>query len=168
MTNIDYKKELISLLKSDDEVKNAMEKLEFGCRVKISEVDIWRGTFYDEYPNLIEYIIVYKWQYLRFWDIPINNKYIDNYLCHHWTDLTTFQFEKEQFKEIIWLPLSERFITMYLDKKVWEFNNYNVDYKWIFLHIDDESIFIEIDKNKDFDNQTQETYKQIFLALKEM
>lgn len=127
-----YKEKLRELLKTDDQVKEQMENLEFWCSFKTQKCS----------EIIIHYII-------------------DNNIYWVWYKKP---FSKNEI-EIIWLPLQERFITMYLDNILWDFDSYNVDYKWIFLHIDDESIYIEVNKNFDYDNQSEETYIAILNAL---
>lgn len=150
MNNIDYKKELISLLKSDDEVKTAMEKLEFGCRLKLKN--------YNEIIK-IYYLDISK--DLKVWYI--------SWVSLDWVRVFNI-INIDDIYEIIWLPLQERFIRMYLNNK------------WIKFTIEDSVLYIrivkwdwyitssicELDNNLDFDNQSEETYKQIFLAIKEL
>lgn len=111
-----------------------------------------------------------KMEKLEFW-CKVYNEQTDTFWLVTWADWMDFNWTEDNYEHcishysIIWLPLQERFITMYLNNKLSDFNNYNVDYKWIFLYIDDESIYIEIDKRYDYNNQNNETYKKIYESL---
>lgn len=90
------------------------------------------------------YVITERWQ---------NYIYINHYSEPHKNE----RRELIDVWEIIWLPLQERFIRMYCKWKYicfhWE-KELNI---WIYQ--------IQLDNTKDFDNQTEETYMDIFNAL---
>lgn len=182
-----YKEKLIELLKTDDEVKNVMEKLEFWTQIKfdyerwrvLSVSDSWKITFLD------------LWNYICYSD--------DNEPYDH-----------KPVIEIIWLPLQDRFIRMYCEninkcEKCWNnlliidgtckwcTGNNAIDKCscWLYLECSDEcwdkhwwsdkkidnlknycelmDILVEeeiLDNKKDFDQQDDKVYKQIFNYLK--
>lgn len=124
-----YKEKLIELLKSCDEVKEAMEKLEFGCKVYNEQTD-------------------------TFWLVT-------------WADWMDFNWTEDNYEHcishysIIWLPIQERFIRMYCRNKAKYFIvywNWDISFK-------SNTVLLRLDDTKDFDNQSEETYMDIFNAL---
>ena len=89
-----YKQKLIDLLKSDEQTKQAMEKLEFGNYVIIH----WTHCK----------VIEFNWSNLKIWNWKryLNYKYPE----HIW-----WNSQDKSNLEIIWLPLQERFIRMYCE-----------------------------------------------------
>lgn len=127
-----YKEKLIELLKTCDEVKEAMEKLEFWCKYIAKN---YHPEIFWEYSERI-----YTW-------------------TTHW----------DWIKEIIWLPLQERFIRMYCKNK-WlfiSFDNKNIYLQFRILLENNENWIYTIDFNntKGFDNQPDEIYQKIYEAL---
>ena len=123
-----YKEKLIDLLMSDKEVKEEMEKLEFGCKYIAKN---YHPEIFWEYSERI-----YTW-------------------TTHW----------DWIKEIIWLPLQERFIRIYCEKTnnplIFTHNSiWTVDFK-------DECLnrITELDNTKDFSEQSEEVYQKIYEAL---
>ena len=133
------KDKLIELLKKDSEVKNAIEQLEFGCRILNNHN--WDIVLLVK--KEIDFIMVFNWE----WNWCLLNK---------------------NFK-IIWLPLQERFIRMYWNSNCTFWSVLSFESNWLIRIFNDEWEAnwdsINLDDTKDFDNQTEETYKQIFEAL---
>lgn len=130
-----YKEKLIKLLKIDEEVKDTMEKLEFGCiitRCWSNHKMISWNEFFDKNNRI-------------FYNIEDNN----------------FRDDKIQ---IIWLPLQDRFIRMYCENK----KIYFIQTTWHIWLWEKYQISIKIDNKKDFDQQDDEVYKQIFNFLKDL
>ena len=86
-----YKNKLIDLLKSDDETKTAMEKLEFGIKL---EYENFKCTFLNK---------------TDFWDYRV--------IKSKWLISFDSIIKKDDDFKIIWLPLQERFIRMYCENK---------------------------------------------------
>lgn len=150
-----YKQKLIDLLKSDEQTKEAMEKLEFGCVMKTKTWIIRKFIEFERY-NFKFYINKFYW-IDKDWEIKLVNK--------------------SQYT-IIWLPLSERFIRMYCLSKWYNCNFQNnnlivIEKVWI------DDIDIENNKQllyklisyellKDFDNQDDLVYQKIYETLLEL
>lgn len=86
-----YKQKLIDLLKSDEQVKQRIDNLEFWCKIKYDT---------DEYIFLC--YTNYKLDTLRL----LND------------DLWIEEIEEKYAFEIIWLPLQERFLRMYCENNI--------------------------------------------------
>lgn len=139
-----YKQKLIDLLKSDAKVKEAMEKLEFGCRVK----NDWEVYVLDNYTYIVtSWYITEPWYNIFIYSISIWK------IC----DLTE--------AEIIWLPLSERFIRMYCENK-WIY--ICITTSWFICWVDIDKPYCKLDNTKDFDNQDDLVYQKIYEALLEL
>ena len=138
-----YKEKLIDLLKSDEQVKEAMEKLEFWCKI----------YFNDIVPH--NRIITYN---------EANKKFSLDWLIPK----ILFDYEiNPRVCKIIWLPLSERFIRMYcLNNKI-ELSIYWTWYTTFKKRWKPISTII-IDNTKDFDQQDDEVYQKIYEALLEL
>lgn len=130
-----YKDKLITLLKSDDEIKNEIEKLELGTRLKYED-DIC--------------ILLNK---TDFWDYRVTKKI-------GFVSFDTIIKKDDNFK-IIWLPLQERFIRMYCRNK---FSNLITNSWWEIANPYNFTI-IETDNLKDFDSQSEEVYQKIYETL---
>ena len=137
-----YKQKLIDLLKSDEQVKEQMEKLEFWCKVNylLSDwsTDIWIYCF-------------------QLW--------LKMFLTDSWLEV-----ENSNILEIIWLPLQERFIRIFCKKNNIRFS-IHTSYYWLDDVLNFSAVYIEwneycqIDNTKDFNNQTDEVYQKIYEVL---
>lgn len=135
-----YKDKLIDLLKSDDETRDAIEKLEFGCKIKIQK--------YIYNPNWVREIIV-----------TLIDRVTNTYRWEKWFFCKEWEYLFNQLKEIIWLPLSERFIRMYCRNK-WLLTMYKSELQFNYTNIS-----VELDDTRDFDNQDDTIYQKIYEAL---
>lgn len=136
-----YKQKLIDLLKSDEQVKEAMEKLEFGCKW----INIYNSKNIETICSNILWWNFYSLYKEEFW-VKIHYPHIS------------------QIKEIIWLPLQERFIRMYCENKKINIAFSNTE----LWHLNWDvilPIICKLDNTKDFDNQSEEVYQKIYEAL---
>ena len=134
-----YKEKLRELLKEVQEVKEQMEKLEFGALVKY----VWNFPQYYEWEHKILHVL---WDWETIETIWWKEQSMSHTLC------------KEDY-EIIWLPLSERFIRMYCEKKN---INYSIHKDWFWIQY---KWVIKIDNTKDLENQSVTFYKELYEAL---
>jgi len=146
------KDKLINLLKTNKEVKNAMEKLEFGCKVNFKfNIDSW----YSEW--------VYLWKNRKISTEPDLFRYNSNWNVV-WFDINNLKYG-QQF-QIIWLPLQERFIRMYTRNNIKKYPMaFFIEDSWEIWYWHNSTLIV-IDNTKDFDNQSQEVYWKIYKALK--
>lgn len=163
---MNYKEQLRELLKTNSEVKEQLEELNYWCELIITEVwqPVLQEYWYDE------------------WGFEPNDYYIwphDEILWENWDDLT-LEFIKDFISwkqtieeidsiEIIWHPLSEHHLRMYCENKV--------IFQWEWLYFLDTDIDMELraktpleaicklDNTKDFNNQSEEVYEKIFNFL---
>lgn len=131
-----YKEKLIDLLKSDKKVKEAMEKFEFGTKIILKNY-IWEKTI----NQLVDWIIYFRVCWMINKDISIND-----------------------IEKIIWLPLQERFIRMYCEDK-WIYISIETNIFYFLDVCDWEIKAIKMDNSKDFNNQSEEFYKDIYEKL---
>lgn len=76
-----------------------------------------------------------------------------------------FKWEYNEFNkiEIIWNKLEKRHIEIYMSKQFYSMCRfYN---EWLILRFWLDRIIVKLDNTKDFDNQTEETYWEIFNFL---
>jgi len=140
-----YKQKLIDLLKSDEQIKEAMESLEFWCEIKyvLSDwsTDIWIYCF-------------------QLW--------LKMFLTDSWLEV-----ENSNILEIIWLPLEERFIRIFCEKNNIRFS-IHTNYYWLDDILNFSAVYIgwneycQIDNTKDLNNQSEEVYQKIYEALLEL
>lgn len=139
-----YKQKLIDLLKSDEQTKTAMEKLEFWCKLIPINIPSWKNDNFR--------IIHYRWDCYGI----VYKRYFEWWYCEDFID--------SNIKEIIWLPLQERFLRMYCDNKNiliyircdWLLQ---IRQNWEYKDI------CKLDNTKDFDNQSEELYQKIYETL---
>lgn len=141
-----YKEKLIELLKTCDEVKEAMDKLEFWCKVIPINIPYWKNDNFR--------IIHCRWDCYRI----VYRRYFEWWHCEDFID--------SNIKEIIWLPLQERFIKMYCEntKKI------RIDFFQEYVLVSnvftkEKSQLIELDNTKDFDNQDDIVYQKLYEAI---
>lgn len=128
------KEKLRELLKTVPEVKEWMESLEFWCEIKYVLSD-WSTDV---------------WRYcFQLW------------LKVFLTD-SGLEVENSNILEKIWLPLQERFIRMFCEKRRVPF--FIIRSGEISFNRN-ESSYIKIDNTKDFDNQSEEVYQKIYEVL---
>lgn len=156
-----YKQKLIDLLKSDDEVKSAIEKLEFGTDLFYKNWEEWITT----HETFIWMSHPYNWTSPQ----PI----IKNH--HNYCIIKDIDIEDIKRLYILTKPLQERFIRMYCLSKWYNcsFQNNNliaIEKVWI------DDIDIENNKQllyklisyellKDFNSQSEEVYQKIYEVL---
>lgn len=153
-----YKQKLIALLKSVQPVKEAMEKLEFGCIIKNTiNNKLLRFVWYEKYLDDKTYCF-------HFSNLDIEK---ESFSSKYETKNKQLKWKKDNFLHIIWLPLQERFIRMYCENKNiliyircdWLLQiRQNLEYKDI----------CKLDNTKDFDNQDDLVYQKIYEALLEV
>lgn len=165
-----YKDKLIDLLKSDDETREAMEKLEFGCKILYWDKNFPRELTIDRYQSYIE-CWCRKWKSalsaITWWRCETK------WCINHWTSWSSSipkiceecsrKKNKCQFcwayLEIIWLPLQECFLRMYCDNE--KIDN-QINNSFIFINW---KIVCELNNRKDFDYQNDIIYQKIYEAL---
>lgn len=129
---------LYEILKTDEQCKSIIEKLEFWCYVKL-------------YWNIEKIVSKYNWKYytIRQSDDTILSNFLEN----------------DRTVENIWLPLSEHFIRLYCEnnKIIFTFNR-NEIMIWTFYPKNKMTIIV-IDYEKDFNSQSDECYNSIYEAL---
>lgn len=133
-----YKQKLRELLKTVPEVKEQMEKLDFWCKVNYLLSD-WSTDIW-----------IYCFQL-----------WLKMFLTDSWLEV-----ENSNILEIIWLPLQERFIRIYCQSIVFQWD-------FIFLPKKEQlftsnswlEIVTKLDNTKDFDNQSEEVYQKIYEVL---
>lgn len=170
-----YKDKLIDLLKSDEKVKEVMEKLEFGCKILYWDKNFPRELIIDRYHSYIE-CWCRKWKCalsaMTWWRCETK------WCINHWTSWSSSipkiceecsrKKNKCQFcwnyLEVISLPLQERFIRMYCENKKINIAFSNTE----LWHLNWDvilPIICKLDNTKDFDNQSEEVYQKIYEAL---
>ena len=135
------KQKLIELLKAVPEIKEDLEELKIWCVV---ELDLW--SWEDT-----EYTITDLWE-IDFEDFRIKN--LDNY----W-----------HIDNIIWNPIEEYHLRMYLCNKLTDLDQYIFTIYWELQEINTDSweyirTIFKLE-NKSFDNQSEEVYEEIFNFL---
>lgn len=153
-----YKEKFIAKLKEIPEIKEDMEKLEFGCEIIISTTKCSGDEIYTD--TIKAKYLQWDWDYsqLEWW---------------HWDMMVDWELSSYSVKmfelwetpwdntfEIIW-TLKERHLRMYFKNKGLYLTN---NEEWEFFNtrsLNEENFKFKLDNKKDFDQQDDSVYKEI-------
>ena len=136
-----YKEKIIELFKTVSEIKSDLEELRF-----------WTTLTFRNHWHICKYICTQEWNKIT----SLNDRNVKVWRL------------TEHIKEIIWNPLEERHLRMYLEKLDWDFvkQRMNWDYEWIpQWEWEVNDVLFSLDNNKSFDNQSEEFREELYNFL---
>lgn len=141
---------IYEILKTDEQVKKLIEKLEF-----------WTLCNYKPNPDTWRIKCICLWREHNSSNINLITKVTRHFIWN--IDIKKLKWW--QWFEIIWLPLSEHFIRLYCKNKNIDCNFNRKDLYVCSTEFVWKEFWIRLDNTKDFNSQSDECYNSICEAL---